>query len=144
MDAFVFLAWIGFSCLVGHLAGQRGRNGTGWGFLAAAISPLIAGIILFILHEKDEKEKKETFEKNKITSAEFLLRIHQLQSLHDKHVLDDSEYELRKNQEILWLKERILVEGPEGFLAELISALDKGLLTQDEMQKIKQIVYSSR
>jgi hypothetical protein len=35
----LLLVWIGLSVVVGVAANTRGRNGVGWGFLAAVISP---------------------------------------------------------------------------------------------------------
>jgi hypothetical protein len=42
--------WLAFSVLVGLFASiRRGRSGVGWFFIAAVISPLIAGLLLLIL-----------------------------------------------------------------------------------------------
>lgn len=58
----VTLCWLVFSIVVGIIADQRGRSGLGWGFLAAMISPLLAGVILFVLpniaEELAEEDKK--------------------------------------------------------------------------------------
>ncbi len=46
--AFIF--WIAFAALVGALASKWKRNGVLWGILALLISPLLAAIILTIVH----------------------------------------------------------------------------------------------
>jgi hypothetical protein len=45
----IFLFWIGFAVVVGVAANSRGRNGVGWGLLAAVISPLLAGLLLLAM-----------------------------------------------------------------------------------------------
>jgi steroid 5-alpha reductase family enzyme len=45
----IILFWIGFAVVVGVGANTRGRNGPGWGVLALAISPLLAGLLLLAL-----------------------------------------------------------------------------------------------
>jgi hypothetical protein len=52
------LAWVAFCILVGVLAQQRGRLGVGWGFLAFAVSPLLAGVILFVLPNARLEEER--------------------------------------------------------------------------------------
>jgi hypothetical protein len=44
-----FAIWIGLSVAIGHRAGFRGRNAWGWLALSLLISPLLAGIFLFLL-----------------------------------------------------------------------------------------------
>jgi hypothetical protein len=45
----LLFAWLFISCIVGMLANLRGRWGIGWALLAMIISPLIAGLILYML-----------------------------------------------------------------------------------------------
>jgi hypothetical protein len=49
MFILAFALWIGFSIAIGIRAGTRGRNGGGWFFFALLLSPLVAGIFLFVL-----------------------------------------------------------------------------------------------
>ena len=46
---FIFILWIALSIVIGVAADARGRDGTGWFLLSLLISPLLAGIILFVL-----------------------------------------------------------------------------------------------
>ena len=124
-------------------------------FRSLVISPLIAGIILFIIpnlkeewdkKEKEEKEKyaqKETEKKAslKISGADFMLRIDKLRQLKEKNVINDIEYSARKIKIIDDLKNRLITDTPEIFLGDLIPLLDNDILTKDEMDKVKQIVY---
>ena len=101
----VTLCWLVFSIVVGIIADQRGRSGLGWGFLAAMISPLLAGVILFVLpniaeelaeedkkiqQRKRERELKEKENQEKprsaltISSAYFVLSIDRLHQLHER------------------------------------------------------------
>jgi hypothetical protein len=45
----LLFAWLFISCIVGVLGNLRGRWGIGWALLAMIISPLFAGVILFML-----------------------------------------------------------------------------------------------
>ena len=140
----IFLGWVIFSVIVGILADQRGRNGVGWGFLAAMISPLLSGIILFIIPNlKTEKEIKEKEERIKLTisGSDLLLSLEKLWQLNEKEIITDIEYSARKMKLIEDLEKRILSDSPENFLGALIPLLDKGILSKDEIEKIKQVVF---
>jgi hypothetical protein len=51
MEYFIF--WIGLSILVGVFASvRRNRNGFGWAVLAIIISPVLAGLLVAILHDR--------------------------------------------------------------------------------------------
>lgn len=158
----IFISWLVLSIIVGILADQRGRNGIGWGFLAGLISPLLAGIILFIIpNVKEEEEKfdrllqeqkvakrkriKEEQEKIdnalKITGADFLLSMDKLHQLYVKNILSVIEYEARKLKLFEELSIRIIGEAPENFLGNIVPLLDQKILSIEEMQKIKEIVF---
>ena len=44
-----FVAWIGFSILVGWFASTKRRSGVGWFFLSLIITPLISFIIVAVI-----------------------------------------------------------------------------------------------
>jgi len=51
-EAGVILFWLALSLMVGVFAHvRRSRDGVGWFFLALFISPMLAGILVAILHE---------------------------------------------------------------------------------------------
>lgn len=45
----IILFWIGLAIIVGVAADRRGRSGFGWFFLAVALSPIIAGLLLLAM-----------------------------------------------------------------------------------------------
>jgi hypothetical protein len=50
MEFFMFLVWIGVSCVVGSAASKRfNRSGFGWFLISCLISPLIAGPLLLVV-----------------------------------------------------------------------------------------------
>jgi hypothetical protein len=49
MFAGILILWLGFSVAVGLAANSRGRDGVGWFFVAALLSPLIAGLFVLAL-----------------------------------------------------------------------------------------------
>lgn len=50
----LFLIWIVGAVAVAIIAGRRGRDGIRWFALAALISPLLAGILVFLLPSRIE------------------------------------------------------------------------------------------
>lgn len=53
----LILSWLAFSIFVGVAAHYRDRSGVAWTFLAMLISPLAAGILLFILPRLQPSEQ---------------------------------------------------------------------------------------
>jgi hypothetical protein len=53
-----FVAWIGFSILVGWFASTKRRSGVGWFFLSLIISPLISFIIVAVIGIPKGESKK--------------------------------------------------------------------------------------
>lgn len=152
MGFLVFVAWVAFVFGIGKLAESRGRSVAGWCIFAFFFSPLIAAIIILVLPDL-EKEMLETYnaidadriqreEQLKILSSDFLSSIQQVKKLHEGNILDDDEYEARKVSTIKGLRGRTLTETPEEFLAALIPAFEKDVLTSDNMKQIKSIVLS--
>ena len=163
MALLVIIIWIGFCFLIGKFAKQRGRDGVAWGFLSAVISPLLAFIILAIMPDleaeaqketqqrlKEEKEKelkeeekqKQIKEALKITGADFLISAEKLHQLFEKKILSPLEYNGRKLKLINDLSNRILAQSPEEFLSDIIPLMEQNVITQDEMQKVKEIVFN--
>jgi len=163
------IGWLVFSIVIGSLGGNRGRSGLGWGVLAAMISPLLAGIILFIIPnlaveaekkkaeqsaywkevekqdrevEKQEREEaKQKLEDSKISGPDYLLSFEKLHQLDEKGILTELEYSGRKMKLIDELRHQILTDTPENFLGTLLPLLDNNILTKEEMTKIKAIVF---
>jgi hypothetical protein len=55
----IFIFWLVFAIVVAVLAGKRGRSGILWFGIAAAISPLVAGIILFVMPDLEAEREDE-------------------------------------------------------------------------------------
>lgn len=152
----MFVGWIGGSILVATFANNRGREGIGWFFVSIITSPLIAGVILAVLpniaEEKktlqvtQETQKKENEEriKNtlKISGADFMLSMDALYQLYTKKILSNIEFEARKLKLIDGLQNKILTDSPEKFLGEIVLLLENKILSEDELKKIKDIVFN--
>src|SRR5215471_502178 len=53
-----FVFWIAFSVIVGVFANQRrNRSGFGWFLLSLLMSPLLAGLFVAAMREKDEQPR---------------------------------------------------------------------------------------
>lgn len=71
----IAIIWLVLALVIGFAAGQRGRSGIGWFFLAVILSPLIAGLLVAVLPD---------------------LQVHgMLADLHDRGAVDDRA--LRRN-----------------------------------------------
>ena len=49
----IFLFWICLAVVIGVAASHRGRSGVGWCLLSLLISPILTGILLFVLPRRD-------------------------------------------------------------------------------------------
>ena len=145
MEVFIF--WVAFSIIIGVFANQRGRNGVLWVIISTLISPLISGIILFILpnlkkeEEEDKQRELELEESKNISVKEFIASIEKVWQLNNKNILSDSEYISRKTKIIENLKDKRMLESPDDFLAELAPLLENDIIENEELSKIKEIVY---
>jgi hypothetical protein len=55
----IVLGWLVFAVIVGFAAGGRGRTGIGWFLLAVLFSPLLMGLLVFVLPNlKTERERQ--------------------------------------------------------------------------------------
>lgn len=52
----ILLFWLGFSVAVAVLASKYGRSAVGWFFLAALISPVLAGMFLLIASKTTQQK----------------------------------------------------------------------------------------
>lgn len=137
------LGWIVFSIIIGIWADKRGREGVVWFFISICISALLAGIILFVLPDLKKQANTER-SKLKLSSADFIINIEQLYQLCQKEIMTDAEYHLKKDKLIVGLSYRIIDETPEAFLASFIPLLDKGIVSTEDIQKIKTIIYKAQ
>jgi hypothetical protein len=157
----IFVGWVVFAIIVGFLGSKRGRSGLGWGFLAAIISPLLAGIILFIIPdlvveaekkkaeqkaywdgvEREEQEEAKKLKESQISGPDFFLSIEKLHQLSEKRILTELEYSGKKMKLIDELRHQILTDTPENFLGTLLPLMDNDILSKEDMSKIKAIVF---
>jgi hypothetical protein len=49
----IFLFWIGLAIVIGVAAHYRGRSGFGWMLLAMILSPILIGLLLFVIPRVD-------------------------------------------------------------------------------------------
>jgi hypothetical protein len=54
-----FFFWIVFSMVVGVMASGRGRSGFGWAIIALCISPIVAGIVVMLLPDLEERRRAD-------------------------------------------------------------------------------------
>jgi len=155
----IFLIWFVLSIVIGFLASAHGRSPVLWIILAFVISPLLAGIILYlipdlfkeeekeikqqeIIQKETEKQDKKVYEENKIASSEVIIAMEKLTLLNNKKIISDIEFNGRKLKLIHDIKKRNISGRPEEFLGDLILLLEKNILAAEEMAQIKQIVFS--
>ena len=136
-----------------------GEVGRGVGFLVGAIIGyiifVVPGIIISIwavvdayqlANEKNREidnrdRKKKQVEKNKTTSSDFVKNLKKIYLLFQNEILSEEEYVNKKNALIANLYKKTIMEDPEDFLSSIIILKDENILDQDEIKKIKLIVY---
>jgi hypothetical protein len=157
-----FIVWLGFAIAVGFWADSKGRTGFSWGLLAVAISPLLAGIILFfslqkneakLLALKEEEKKAELIEKQRqheekeaelarttITSEEFTSEIGKLCILNENGLLTEVEFSDRKQQVIKLLAIKKLKESSSDFLSALVPLMKRSAFSAEELVEVKKYI----
>ena len=136
----LFVAWVLLSIGVGVLAGTRGQSGFAFFFLSFFMSPIIGLIIVLIMRNRTEDEKKERAQKED----------------------DDKKHELRKKDHELQVEsikaitarttqvEHATASNPANDqprsiadeIAKLAELRDKGFLTDSEFQAQKTSLLS--
>lgn len=145
----ILIGWLVFSVVVGVLAHGRGRSGIGWSAIAALISPLLAGILLFVMadlkreNEQVQRQQAAQAEASRVAGPDFVLQLEALRQLHAKKVLTDVEFTGRKANLISGLRGRGFVDGPEHFLGALLPLLENGGLSTRELDEIKSIAFAN-
>lgn len=147
MGFFVVIVWIVSSFAVATWATRRGRDPVGWGLFALILSPLLAGLLLFILPDIAEilAQKEKTMqeaqalqkEKLKISGETLASSITQLHRLLEKGIITDAEYEFKKGLAISDLKQKIIKESQEDFLEALIPLFEENIVSSDDIGAIK-------
>ena len=160
-----FVFWIGFAIAVGFWAESKGNWGWGWGILSLAISPLLAGIILYFVSMKDQADKEvkkqidreqsadeerrlqaeiETERKSTtIGAAEFTSEIEKLFGLKENGLLSPQEFTDRKKIHILQLVIKKPRESSSDFLSALIPLVKCSALSTEEISEVKKYVFQS-
>jgi LysM repeat protein len=151
----IFFFWLMFSIGVARWAASKGKNGALWAVLSMVISPILAGIVLFVILENErsaiettekEKEKQEAMEKEAILqqttvrSTDFVKQIEKSFSLSENGLLDANEFLEKKKIAIADLISKKLRESPEDFLSALIPLVKRKALTQEDIAIIKKAV----
>jgi phosphate/sulfate permease len=135
--------WIVIAGVVGAIAYNRGRSGWRWFLIALLISPLLAGIILLLLPDLEERVvalREKYYESLKISGVDFLNSMNKFNNLFQKNVLTQNEFEKQKLKLINNLHKQNIDGTPEDFLDNILPLLEKKILSSDEMKKIKKIV----
>src|SRR5688572_12723677 len=99
MEIVVFGGWFVMAIAVGVVASSRGRVGIGWFFLALLISPLLAGLLVFVLSnikeedaDRSEQRKQQVEAQEaaaKIIGADVVISLDKLRQLKDKGIVSE-------------------------------------------------------
>ncbi len=81
----ILLFWIIFAILVGAYAGKKGRSSLGYFFLALALSPLIAFLILLILGENRARVDEQRIKAGDFRKCPFCAELVKPEAIVCKH-----------------------------------------------------------
>lgn len=93
---------------------------------------------------QQEKRSIEEDKEKEISGNEFATEIEKTHDLHEANLLDADEYRARKEEIIMSLRTKKPREGKEDFLVALIPSIRSKHLDDDEVAKIKQLVFARR
>ena len=89
--------------------------------------------------EKAEAEA-EKIQKETTDTSEFVEQIEKLSKLHAANFLSEDEYLSKKKDLILSLLDKKPQDNPIDFFAALVSSVERGYLTEEEISQIKKFV----
>lgn len=93
----------------------------------------------FAEQDKTEQEHKEK-EAKKIRCEDFIENMEKTYKLFKNELLSEDEFKSRKEKLITQINLNKIAEKPEDFLSSIITLKEKSILTQEELQKIKEYV----
>ena len=112
------------------------------------MSPVIAGIILFVLDDLSMKRQDQNsagmIRPPMDDPKAFVNSIIQVKELFDRKILTETEFKTRKTTIIEGLQWRSFPNGPEGFLTALVPLLDNDALTREDLEQIKAFVLPKK
>lgn len=136
--AIILFGWLLLAVGVGLLADSRGRSGFGFFLLSAVLSPLLGLIVVLVMSNKLEDEKKEQFQKIE----------------EDRKEQRRKEEHERQVESIRAIASRTDAAPPSvangasrsvaDELAKLAELRDRGVLTDSEFQAQKVTLLSSK
>lgn len=132
MEVVVFiLIWIVFACGVGLWADSRGRSVVGFFCLSFLTSPILAGIVLLIMSDKNEEARKEKEQEEKLKQADLARKEEHEKQLESLRAITAAATGAKSQDE----------EGKTRTAAEEIERLHKllkdGILNQEEFDAAK-------
>jgi TM2 domain-containing membrane protein YozV len=89
---------------------------------------------------RETAEQQLRIKATTITSQEFVTQVDKYFKLFQSSLLSDTEFEAKKNEFIINLNTKKLVEAPEDFLTAVIPLIQKKALTEKEIAQIKAAV----
>lgn len=135
----IIFIWLLLAVGVGLLANSRGRSGIGFFLLSAILSPLLGLIVVLVMSNKIEDERKERLRREEEEKKEQLRREeHERQVESIKAIASRSDAVASSN-----------AAGPAARsvadeLAKLAELRDKGVLTDSEFLAQKAALLSSK
>jgi hypothetical protein len=148
------LFWIAFSAGIAYFARGRGRGPIKWFAISLLISPLIAFIVLSVLENESPSPSSDqpSIEKlngqpedigtevkraEPLTVEEFSKKVDNYKELRETDMIDEQEFEDVKSKLLEGLTNGMEGDSTEEVLFEVREMRDNGLLSEEDVQKIK-------
>lgn len=135
----IILVWLLLAAGVGLLANSRGRSGFGFFLLSAVLSPLLGLIVVLVMSNKVEDEKREQLRKAEEERKEKIRK-----EEHERQVESIRAIASRSDTVAPSSNPSGEVRSVADELAKLAELRDKGVLTDAEFQAQKTSLLSSK
>ena len=151
----VFLLWIAFSAGVAYFARERDRGPIKWFAISILISPLIAFIVIVVLESESdsspssnqapsdysngqpENSGTEVHRVDPLTVDEFSEKVGNYKELRETDMIDEEEFADVKSRLLEGLTHGMEGDSPEEVLFEVREMRDNGVLSEEDVRKIK-------
>jgi multidrug resistance efflux pump len=160
MEIIIGVFWLALSFVIAGLASSRGRSSIGWWVVALLISPLLAGVLVFVLPDlKAAQEKKEADQRSateraqeaqtrkaeeneaarQITGQLVAEELRKLANLRKMNIVDDTELDSQKTAFYQRLADRSTKESLGDFFMPIGKLAESGEINRGDLDQLKAI-----
>lgn len=133
----ILVIWFALTVVVGFLAHSRGRSSFLWIALSILTSPLVGGVLLFIMDDKSGAQKAARSKALEVDASAFILQMEILKARLNQNEIAYLDFQINKDALIESLKGKSFPDGIEHFLTQLKPLMDNETLTEEDLIAIR-------